>query len=152
MSSTASRRTDCVADERVVSVKLEQIEQYHGELAEKQAMLSRSEFLESTTEQRAVERMFENVIQACADLAKHIAATNFEFDGETSKEAIRILGTEGVIDQETKTTLVAAIGFRNVLAHEYGHVDYDEVYELLQSGLSVYESYSQQVALWIREQ
>ncbi|WP_227015827.1 HepT-like ribonuclease domain-containing protein [Haloarcula sp. JP-L23] len=57
-----------MADERVISVKLEQIEQYHGELKEKQATLSRSEFLQSTTEQRAVERMFENAIQACSDL------------------------------------------------------------------------------------
>jgi uncharacterized protein YutE (UPF0331/DUF86 family) len=55
-----------VADERVISVKLEQIEQYHGELKEKQETLSRSDFLQNTTEQRAVERMFENAIQACS--------------------------------------------------------------------------------------
>ncbi|WP_246391808.1 hypothetical protein [Halosimplex pelagicum] len=51
-----------MADERVVSVKLEQIEQYHGELVEKRETLSRQEFLANTTEQRAIERMFENVI------------------------------------------------------------------------------------------
>ncbi|WP_258303447.1 DUF86 domain-containing protein [Haloferax larsenii] len=50
-----------MADERVVSIKLEQIEQYHGELREKQETLSRREFLQSTTEQRAVERMFETL-------------------------------------------------------------------------------------------
>lgn len=32
-----------MADERVVAVKLEQIEQYHGELKEKQETLSRDE-------------------------------------------------------------------------------------------------------------
>jgi hypothetical protein len=48
-----------MADERVVSIKLEQIEQYYGELSEKQETLSRNEFLGDTTEQRAVERMFE---------------------------------------------------------------------------------------------
>jgi len=52
-----------VVDERVVSVKLQQIEQYHGELKTKQEAVSRREFLSSTTEQRAVERMFENAIQ-----------------------------------------------------------------------------------------
>lgn len=95
--------------------------------------------------------MFENAIQACADLAKHIAATDFDFDGDTSTEAIRILGREGVIDEETTDTLVAAVGFRNVLAHEYGNVDYDEVYENLQTGLDVYDAFSRQVAQWIRE-
>lgn len=58
-----------MADERVVSVKLEQIEGYHSELRTKQRELSREDIYTNTTEQRAVERMFENVIQACSDLA-----------------------------------------------------------------------------------
>jgi uncharacterized protein YutE (UPF0331/DUF86 family) len=139
-----------VADERVVSVKLEQIEQYHGELVEKQETLSRSAFRQSTTEQRAVERMFENAIQACSDLAQHIATNDFGYEGSTSKEAVRLLRQNGVIDEETMETLVAAIGFRNVLAHEYGHVETDEVYETLQTGLAVYDAYSRQIARWMQ--
>lgn len=142
---------DYVADERVVSVKLEQIEQYHGELKEKQETLSRSEFLQNTTEQRAVERMFENAIQACSDLAQHIATQDFDFDGNTAKGAIRVLHREDVIDKETMTTLVAAIGFRNILAHEYGQIDSAEVFETLQTGLTVYDTYSQQIAQWFRD-
>ena len=53
---------------------------------------------------------------------------------------------------ETTETLVAAVGFRNVLAHQYGEVDYDEVYENLQTGLDVYDTFSRQVAQWAREQ
>jgi uncharacterized protein YutE (UPF0331/DUF86 family) len=139
-----------VVDERVVATKLEQIEQYHGELADKQDTLSRNEFLQSTTERRAVERMFENAIQACSDLAQHVATHEFGYAGSTAKEAFRVLYQEGVIDEETMTTLVAAVGFRNVLAHEYGQIDADEVYETLQTGLTVYDSYSQQIATWVR--
>jgi len=95
-----------VADERVVSVKLKQVEQFHGELREKKETLSRDEFLESTTEQRAVERMFENTIQACSDLANHIATDDFGFNGSSSKEALRVLSQENVIDERTMTTLV----------------------------------------------
>jgi len=50
------------------------------------------------------------------------------------------------------TTLVAAIGFRNVLAHEYGHINAEEVYETLQTGLTVYNDYSKQLAQWVRDQ
>lgn len=141
-----------MADERVVAIKLEQIEQYHGELVDKQQSLSRTAFLESTTEQRAVERMFENAIQACSDLAQHIATQDFAYTGNTAKEAVRVLHRHGVIDEETMSTLVSAIGFRNVLAHEYGHVDADAVYETLQTGLTVYDSYSQQIAQWVQNQ
>jgi uncharacterized protein YutE (UPF0331/DUF86 family) len=96
--------------------------------------------------------MFENAIQACTDLAQHIATHDFDYDGDASKEAIRILGHEDVIDEETMQTLVAAVGFRNVLAHEYGKVEYDEVYETLQTGLEVYDAFSRQIAQWIRTQ
>ena len=140
-----------MADERIVATKLEQIEQYHSELKSKQQSLSRDDVLRDTTEQRAVERMFENAIQACSDLAKHVAATDFGFDGDTAKEAIRVLGREDIIDEETTETLVAAVGFRNVLAHEYGRVDYGEVYENLQTGLYVYDTFSRQIAQWIRD-
>lgn len=94
--------------------------------------------------------MFENVIQASADLAKHVAAHDFGYDGDEAKEAVRTLGGQGVIDEGTTETLVAAIGFRNVLAHEYGTVDYDQVYDFLQDGLEVYDRFSQQVAQWAR--
>lgn len=63
-----------------------------------------------------------------------------------------MLHREGVIDEETKRTLVAAVGFRNVLAHEYGHIDPAEVYDTLQTGLTVYDRYSQQVAQWWQNQ
>jgi uncharacterized protein YutE (UPF0331/DUF86 family) len=139
-----------VVDERVVSVKLEQIEQYHSELKRKQATLSRRDFLSSTTERRAVERMFENAIQACADLAQHVATHEFGFNGTTSRGAVRVLDQEDVIEKQTADTLVSAIGFRNVLAHEYGQINYDEVYETLQTGLGVYNMYSQQIAQWVR--
>lgn len=139
-----------MADERIVSTKLERIEQYHGELKEKQQSLSHEALLTDTTEQRAVERMFENAIQACSDLAQHVATHDFDFDGDASKEAIRVLGQQGVIDEETMNTLVAAVGFRNVLAHEYGKVDYGEVYKTLQTGLEVYDTFSRQLAQWFR--
>jgi len=92
--------------------------------------------------------MFENAIQACADLAKHVATRDFGWDGSSSKEAITVLANEGVIEETTADTLVSAIGFRNVLAHEYGKVDAVEVFDTLQTGLGVYNSYSREVATW----
>jgi uncharacterized protein YutE (UPF0331/DUF86 family) len=70
---------------------------------------------------------------------------------QTATEAVRVLNEEGVIDEQTMTTLVSAIGFRNVLAHEYGHIDAAKVYETLQTGRSVYDAYSQQLAQWVRD-
>lgn len=140
-----------MADAHVVSTKLEQIEQYHGELLSKQ-QLSKEAFLHDITERRAVERMFEILIQACADLAKHIASQDFEYAGDSSKGAIEVLTEHGVLDEATGSTLVTAIGFRNILSHEYGQVDAELVYEYLQDELAVYDRFSQQVAAWFEDQ
>ncbi len=140
-----------MADDRVVATKLEQIEQYHSELTEKQASLSRSQFLESITEQRAVERMFENAIQACSDLAQHVATHDLDYEGGSAKGAVRELERGSILDPEAADTLVEAIGFRNVLAHEYGHVDAAEVFEVLQTGLDIYDVFSKEIAEWARD-
>lgn len=136
-----------MVDARVVSRKLEGIEQYHGELRDKQE-LSQTEFLSDITEQRAVERMFENVIQACVDLALHVATRAFGYEADSSKGAVAVLDENDVLDDETAADLIDAVGFRNVLAHEYGDVRSDQVYQYLQNDLELYEDVSQQVAAW----
>jgi uncharacterized protein YutE (UPF0331/DUF86 family) len=139
-----------MADAEVVATKLERIEQYHGELSDKQS-LPKETFLTNVTQQRAVERMFENAIQACIDLAKHVATEDFDYEGNKSKEAVIILEDNDVIDSETAARLTDAVGFRNILAHEYGEVRQVQVYNYLQNELDVYEAFSQQVATWFRE-
>jgi uncharacterized protein YutE (UPF0331/DUF86 family) len=139
-----------MADAEVVATKLEQIEQYHGELSDKQS-LPKETFLTNVTQQRAVERMFENAIQACIDLAKHVATEDFDYEGNKSKEAVIILEDNDVTDSETAARLTDAVGFRNILAHEYGEVRQVQVYNYLQNELDVYEAFSQQVATWFRE-
>jgi uncharacterized protein YutE (UPF0331/DUF86 family) len=124
-----------VADPAVVATKLQQIEQHYGELREKQAV-SRERFLADVTERRAVERMFENAIQACIDLAKHVATTALGYEGDSSKESMEVLWEHNVISDETATTMTTAVGFRNVLAHEYGTVDPERVYTYLPDGIS----------------
>lgn len=140
-----------MADPEVVATKLRQIEQYHGELRDEQN-LSKDSFLDDVTEQRAVERMFQNVIQACIDLATHVASADFEYEQGGSRAALRVLVDENVIDEETAGTLSDAVGFRNVLAHQYGAVQPEQVYTYLQTELTVYEDYSRQIARWFEGQ
>lgn len=140
-----------MADPEVVATKLRQIEQYHGELRSKRE-LSKQTFLEGVTEQRAVERMFQNVIQACIDLARHVASADFGYERDGSKAPFRVLVDEDVIDDETGTTLIDAVGFRNVLAHQYGSVRPEQVYTYLQTELAVYETFSRQIASWFEAQ
>ena len=43
-------------------------------------------------------------------------------------------------------------GFRNVLAHRYGSVDHDIVYDVLHNDLHWFEQFQQEVAQWFKQQ
>lgn len=116
-----------MADPDVVATKLRQIEQCHGKLREKQ-QLSKESFAGDVTQRRAVERMFQNAIQACIDLAAHVARADFGYERGGSKAAVRVLVAEGIIDEQTADTLTDAVGFRNVLAHQYGSAGPDRTH------------------------
>ncbi len=43
-----------------------------------------------------------------------------------------------------------AVGFRNVLAHRYGEVDHDVVYDVLHGELHWFEQYQRELAQWFQ--
>lgn len=85
--------------------------------------------------------MFENAIQACLDLTQYPATRDFGHEGSSAKEVVRVPHQNEVLDETTMSTLVAAIGFRNMLPHECGHVGSGTVYDTLQTDLGVYDMY-----------
>lgn len=138
-----------MVDEDVVVDKLRLIDQYTDELREMQA-LSKEEYLDDVVSQRAVERMFMNLIQACIDLAQHIRATEGLSPSGTAKQEIEALGNAGILSEDTQRELADAVGFRNVLAHEYGSVDHHVVYGILRDDLPWFEELAKEIARWIQ--
>ena len=53
---------------------------------------------------------------------------------------------------ETGTKLADAVGLRNLLAHRYGDVDHDLIYDVLESDLQWFDRFQQEVATWFREE
>jgi uncharacterized protein YutE (UPF0331/DUF86 family) len=97
---------------------------------------------------RAVERTFVNLIQACIDLAKHIRSTEGLSPSGTSKREVEALGNAEIISDETREHIEEAVGFRSVLAHRYGEIDHEVVYEILQDDLHWFERFQHEVARW----
>jgi uncharacterized protein YutE (UPF0331/DUF86 family) len=48
--------------------------------------------------------------------------------------------------------LEEAVGFRNVLAHRYGDVDHEIVYETLHDDLHWFKRFQQEVAQWFQQE
>lgn len=140
-----------MVDEAVVADTLRYVDQYLDDLEEMRG-LSKDEYLDDMVTQRAVERTLMNLIQACIDVASHIRAAEDLSPSGTSKREMEALGDAGVISSETQAKMEEAVGFRNVLAHRYGEVDHDIVYDVLHEDLQWFDRYQREVATWVREQ
>lgn len=74
-------------------------------------------------------------IQECIDLAAHWVADEGWGEPDDAGSAFDILADRGVIDRETATTLRAATGLRNPIAHGYALLDYGRVHREAQLGV-----------------
>lgn len=140
-----------MVDEAVVVDKLAYINEYATKLKEMRGM-SKDEYVNDFVMQRAVERTLETLIQACIDLAQHIRSAEGVTPSATAKQAMRALGRAGIISSETQTHLEKAVGFRHILAHRYGEVDHNTVYDVLHNDLHWFDQFQQEIAQWFQQE
>ena len=140
-----------MVDEEIVVAKLRYINDYTNDLKEMRG-LSKEEYMADIVTQRAVERTFMTLIQACIDLAQHIRAAEGLSPSGTAKREIEALGNAAVLSSETTEKIKEAVGFRNILTHRYGDVNHDVVYRVLHSDLHWFEQFQQDIAQWFQKQ
>lgn len=118
-----------VIENRISSVKkyLRTLEDYKK--------YSRKEIEDSTVVRGAVERYLYLAAQATIDLAEAFISFKGLRKPSTMTENFYILNEEKIIPQDLTRKLVGMVGFRNILAHDYGEVNYDIVYDILQNKL-----------------
>lgn len=139
-----------MVNEDVFVDKLRHINQYIEDL-EQMRGLSKAEYVDNMVTQRAVERTLMNLIQACIDLAQHVRSTENLSPSGTAKQEIQALGEADIISNETQAKLEEAVGFRNILAHRYGDVDHDIVYDVLHDDLQWFNRFQQELAQWFQQ-
>ncbi|MGH2729531.1 MAG: type VII toxin-antitoxin system HepT family RNase toxin [Actinomycetota bacterium] len=62
-------------------------------------------------------------IETCIDVGQHIIASERLRAPENFADVFAALGEAGMLGQEIASTLVAMVGFRNLLVHGYADVD-----------------------------
>lgn len=139
-----------MVDEDVVVDKLRYINQYTDDLKQMRGM-SKEEYVGDMVTQRAVERTLMNLVQACIDLAQHIRSTENLSQTETAKQELQALGSAEILSHGTQEKMEEAIGFRNILAHRYGDIDHEVVYDVLHNDLHWFERFQQELAQWFQQ-
>jgi uncharacterized protein YutE (UPF0331/DUF86 family) len=97
---------------------------------------------------RGVKYTFVTAIEACIDVAQHICSAEGWGPPADNGDAMRLLGSHDVLTAEIADGLRKAVGFRNVLVHEYIQVSDDIVTARLHD-LGELEGFVEQVAAFI---
>jgi uncharacterized protein YutE (UPF0331/DUF86 family) len=99
---------------------------------------------------RGVKYTFVTAIEACIDIAQHICSAEGWGPPADNGDAMRLLGSHDVLTADLADALRKAVGFRNVLVHEYVQVSDDIVIARL-GNLGDLEGFVEQVAAFITE-
>lgn len=95
----------------------------------------------------AVKYRFVTAIEGCVRVAQHLLASEGLGVPDTNADAFRQLAEHEVLDAAVAAAMARAVGFRNVLVHEYADVDDRRVVAQL-GGLDDLEEFARQVTRW----
>ena len=97
---------------------------------------------------RGVKYTFVTAVEAAVDVAQHICASEGWGPPHDNGDAIVVLGRHGVMEPTLAVLMRQAVGFRNVLVHEYVEVDDDIVLAQL-ADLADLERFVRAVVTWL---
>ncbi len=80
-------------------------------------------------------------IQGCTDLAAHIVSDEGYGMAGSMHEFFYLLCGRGIISVRLQESMIKAVGFRNLIVHEYAKLDLERVYEIATDGLNDLEEF-----------
>lgn len=110
------------------------------------------QILEDEDIQAILDRKMQLSIESCIDIAAHIVAGLNLQRKERAGDAFLTLGKKGVIAKELSEKLAHAVGFRNILVHEYLEIDYQLAYADLDQKLLDLKQFGNEVLDFLEKQ
>ena len=117
-----------------INEKIEEIEAYIQEPSEIMP-LDFEEYVYNNEKKAACERYFEKIVEAIIDLAFLVIREERMQTPEEDKQAFDVLEQKQVISSNLSERLREAKGMRNIIAHEYGKIDDEIVFESIKDQL-----------------
>lgn len=116
-------------DQNVILDKISRIENHLKRVRNKRE-ISFERFLEDIDVQDIMLFNLQIAIQDCIDIASHIISDEGLGVAGSTSEIFYILQKNNYIDAKLTEKIISAVGFRNIVAHEYGNLDLKMVYEI----------------------
>lgn len=102
--------------------------------------------------QAILDRKMQLSIENCIDIATHLAAGLDLERKERASDVFLLLSRHGVISKEIANKFGKAVGFRNILVHEYTDIDYRLAYSDLKEKLADLKKFAREVLQFLEKQ
>ncbi len=135
-----------MVDRNILVAKVTAIEKCLNKVKEKRSV-SVEEFVIDEDNQDIVLFNLMQAIQGCVDMAAHIVSDEGYGMAGSMNDFFYLLRGRNIITDELQEKLIRAVGFRNLVAHEYAKLDLKQVYTIATHGISDLEEF---IAIVIR--
>jgi len=95
------------------------------------------DFLHDKKAQYGIPMLMLNIINACIDLAQEVITLRQLGYPANYRETFQLLEKNKLISKEVSQKMQNLVGLRNLLAHEYGEINFEILYEQAQDLSSV---------------
>ena len=92
-------------------------------------------FLQDIDRQESILFNLQMAIQNCIDIAAHIVSDEGMGVPGSTNEMFYLLEENEYLNNELTEKMVKAVGFRNLIVHEYGNIDLEQVFEVAQEDI-----------------
>lgn len=130
-------------DKERILAKIDRLDRYLQEL--KDIMPENFEIYQKIEKKRACERLLQVSIESVLDICAQVVIELRLGLPSEEDEIFEKLEQAKIISSATRETLKRMRGFRNILVHEYGHVDDRLVYDVLKNNMDDFNSIRKEI-------
>lgn len=98
-------------------------------------------FIKDIDRQESILFNLQMAIQNCIDMAAHIISEEGLGVPSSAGEMFYLLEENGYLDRDITEKMIKAVGFRNIMVHEYGRIDLKQVFQFAQKDVEDLNQY-----------
>lgn len=129
-----------MTDKNLIVAKAGKVEAHLRRIKAKRSVKIK-EFLNDLDVQESILFNLQMAVQNCIDIAAHIISDDELGVAGSTSEMFYMLQENGYLTPELTEKMVAAVGFRNLVIHEYGKIDLRRVYQIAHQDVDDLEEY-----------
>lgn len=115
-----------------INYEIEEINKYHKEIQNLQ-IKNLKQFKEKNILNLAASMCLFNILNSCIEIGESTISIKKLETPYKYKEIFEILEKNKIISKKTAKTLANYMYHRNMLAHQYGKIDIDKIYDIIKN-------------------